>query len=538
MDSSDSRREVMNSYERIFARICLEYGWAGRAQIADAVRARSRDPESSSASLSFLLVSRGILTPEQAKDLEEKSKEVTRSGVYAEVREDDTWLGQLLIEAGSATSEQIHAALAQQKEFADRKAPVPRLGEILVDQGVVTFAKLQEAVDRQSRLVRLACPSCGSRYTAEASGSTPKAYLCKKCATPLAGTARHQAAVAAAPAAAEPDAVARAAENPKNILGKYVLTKALGKGSMGAVYQAWDRGLRRWVAIKVLLATDNPQFVLRFRREAETAAAIQHPNIVPIYDVGENAGQPFLVMKFVEGSTLAGMSLSLDQACALVLQAAKGVAYAHDHDVVHRDLKPTNVMVDGSGHVYVMDFGLAKDLFSSTGITAPGTVMGTAAYMPPEQAAGKIEQVDRRSDVYSLAAILYELLTNRAPFRGQNFMDTLRLVLEAPLSPPSSIRSDIPAAVEQVILKALDKDKARRFAGAGDFAKALETATAKPPPVSPVPAVAPVAPPAPRLPRKSSKAIIFWAIVMVILSMLAGLGVLQLIRGGPAGAGP
>ena len=197
MDSSDSRREVMNSYERVFARICLEYGWAGRSQIADAVRARSNEPANASASLSFLLVSRGVLTPDQAKDLEEKAKEVTRSGVYAEVREDDTWLGKLLVEAGSATSEQIDSALAQQGDFAARKAPVPRLGEILIDQGVVTFAKLQEAVDRQSKLVRLACPSCGSRYTAENTGSTSKAYLCKKCASPLTGTDRRQAPAAA-----------------------------------------------------------------------------------------------------------------------------------------------------------------------------------------------------------------------------------------------------------------------------------------------------------------------------------------------------
>jgi ribosomal protein L37AE/L43A len=529
MDSSDSRREVMNSYERVFARICLEYGWAGRSQIADAVRARSQEPANAAASLSFLLVSRGVLTEEQARTLEDEVKEVTRSGVYAEVREDDTWLGQLLVEAGSATPEQISSALDLQKEFASRKAPVPRLGEILIDQGVVTFASLQDAVQRQSRLIRLSCPSCGSRYTAESSEST-KAYLCKKCAVPLTGTSR----VPAAPAA-EPEEVTRAAENPKKVIGKYVLTSQLGKGSMGAVYKAWDRGLRRWVAIKVLIATDNPQLVLRFRREAETAAAIQHPNIVPIYDVGENAAQPFLVMKFVEGTTLTGMSLSLDQACALVLQAAKGVAYAHQHDVVHRDLKPGNVMVDGSGHVYVMDFGLAKDLFSSTGITAPGTVMGTASYMPPEQAAGKIEQVDRRSDVYSLGAVLYELLTNRAPFRGPNFMDTIRQVLDDPVVPPTKIRTEIPPAVEQVILKALDKDQTRRYPNAADFAKALESATGKPVIEVPV-AAAPAVPPPP---KKSSKMILFWAIVLVILSVLAGLGVLQLIRGGAAvGPGP
>ncbi len=530
MGSSDSRREAMNSYERVFARICLEYGWAGRSQIADAVRARNQEVGGASVSLSSLLVSRGVLTQEQAKSLEEEVREVTRSGLYAEVREDDTWLGQLLVEAGSATSEQINSALALQKEFASRQAPVPRLGEILIDQGVLTFAVLQEAIQRQSRLVRLACPACGSRTVAENFDST-KVYLCRKCASPMADASR---APAAPPS--EPEEVTRAAANPKNILGKYVLGTPLGKGSMGAVYKAWDRGLRRWVAIKVLIATSNPQLVLRFRREAETAAAIQHPNIVPIYDVGENAGQPFLVMKFVEGSTLAGMSLSIDQACALVLQASKGVAYAHEHDVVHRDLKPGNVMVDGSGHVYVMDFGLAKDLFSSIGITAPGTVMGTASYMPPEQAAGKVEQVDRRSDVYSLGAVLYELLTGRAPFRGQNFMETIRQVLENPVPPPSTIRPEIPPNLEQLVLKALDKDQARRYPSAGEFAKALESVSVKPAKELPI-ATAPATLPVPLPPRKSSRAILFWAVVLLVLSVLAGLGVLQLIRGGPA-AGP
>ncbi len=165
--------------------------------------------------------------------------------------------------------------------------------------------------------------------------------------------------------------------------------------------------------------------------------------------------------------------------------------------------------------------------------------MGTAAYMPPEQAAGKIEQVDRRSDVYSLGAVLYELVTGRAPFRGPNFMDTLRQVLDDPLLPPSKIRPEIPPALEQVLLRALDKDQARRFPSAGDFAKALEAAAAEPAKEAPVAVVPPPVAPVALLPRKSSKAILFWAIVLVILSMLAGLGVLQLIRGGPvAGPGP
>ncbi len=315
MGTAETRREAMNSFEKVMARLCLEHGWASRSQIADIVRARGQSP-GGTASLASLLVAHRVLTQDQAEILLKEASDVTRTGAFAEVRDEDTWIGQLLVDSGAVTSEQVESALALQAASAARKEPVPRLGEILIEKGLLTYANLQDALQRQSRVVSLACSGCGKRYTTE-KREPGKVYLCEQCASPLSSASRIPAAESS-----ESEEILRAASKPENVFGKYVLVSPLGKGAMGAVYKAWDRGLRRWVAIKVLLATNDPQLVLRFRREAETAAAIQHPNIVPIYDIGQSEGRPFLVMKYVEGSTLSGMSLSLEQACAITLQAA------------------------------------------------------------------------------------------------------------------------------------------------------------------------------------------------------------------------
>jgi serine/threonine-protein kinase len=531
MGTADTRREVMSSFERVFARLILEHGWAGRSAIADAVRTRSQEAGPVVPPLGVYLVARKVISSEQAQVIQSEAEQVTKSGAYAEVREDDTWIGQLLVDSGKATQAQVEEALSLQAECAAKKVAVPRLGEILIEKGVISFSTLHDALQRQSQLSRIACPTCGTRYVADGL-KEGKVYLCQKCASPLTPPSSSRIQVPAD--AAEPEDVARAAATPANVLGKYVLVSQIGKGAMGAVYKAWDRGLRRWVSIKLLLATSDPKLVLRFRREAETAAAIQHPNIVPIYDVGESNGRPYLVMKYVEGSTLSGMSLTVDQACAMVLQAARGVALAHKSEIIHRDLKPGNVMVDGSGHVYVMDFGLAKDLYGAAGLTAPGTVMGTPSYMPPEQASGKVQAVDRSSDVYALGAVLYELLTGRPPFKSNHQMETIRQVLEDPVKPPSTLRADVPKEVEQIVLRALEKDRAKRYPTAAEFVQALEKLSIKAP--SPgTPEVAPAAAAAPSRKPRAMKAL-FWAAVLIVLSVLAGLGVLHLIKG-PPGAG-
>ena len=183
MDHTDTRREAMNSFEKVFARICLEHGWASRNQIAELVRARSQS-SGGNAALPALLVAQGILTQEQAETLLAAAADVTRSGAYPGVRDEDTWIGQLLVESGAVAKEQVQEALAIQASAAAQKIPVPRLGEILIEKGVLSYAKLQEALQKQGRLVHLACSNCGKRYSAE-KPQPGQVLLCEQCASPL-----------------------------------------------------------------------------------------------------------------------------------------------------------------------------------------------------------------------------------------------------------------------------------------------------------------------------------------------------------------
>lgn len=470
MGDTGDRGVVLVPLETLFGRICLERGWAARSQIADCLRGRSAVAAAGGdSSLPALLVARNVITAEQPELIRSEVSEVTRTGAYAEVREDDTWIGQLLVQSGAATPDKVEEALRVQRERARAGGAVPRVGEILLEKGHVTLAALKDALARQGQRTRLSCPGCGSKYVAEVL-DPGKTYLCRKCTSPLSLSPSSRV-LAVVP---EPEEVRRLATNPKNVLGKYVAVRELGRGAMGAVYKAWDTEFRRWVALKVLLGAATPDLHIRFRREAETAAALQHPNIVPIYDVGETGGLPFIAMKYIEGETLVGLTLAAGRACDTMIQVARAVGYAHQRDIVHRDLKPANIMVDSSGRVYVMDFGLAKDLFGSSHLTAPGTVMGTPSYMAPEQAAGRTNQVNQRSDVYSLGAILYELLTGRPPFKGARPVETIHQVLNDPLTPPSRYRPEIPPDLERIILRALEKQKARRHETADVFADALE----------------------------------------------------------------
>ncbi len=312
------------------------------------------------------------------------------------------------------------------------------------------------------------CTACGAAYT----GETHKD--CPSSASTLRKPPSSKSRLDEIPAEAAPWAA-----TPGRQLNQYILVQQIGKGGMGAVWKAWDRRLTRWVAIKFLLASQDED-IFRFQREAKLAARLRHPNIAPIYEVGEaepqQAGQSschYLAMEYIDGMPLGGAKLSVEQCLDLFVKIAQGVDAAHKSGIIHRDLKPANVMLTSEGWPYVMDFGLAKALSTDSSISVSGAVLGTPAYMPPEQAQGKLEMVDARSDVYSLGATMYAVLARKQPFAGDSAMEVLMKVCTEEPPPPRTLNPEIPAEVETIILKAMAKKREDRYPSAGALAEDL-----------------------------------------------------------------
>src|SRR6266545_972780 len=278
--------------------------------------------------------------------------------------------------------------------------------------------------------------------------------------------------------------------------GEYEVVEQIGRGGMGIVYKARQVALNRLVAIKMVNAGEfaSPIVIQRFHREAEAAANLHHPNIVPIYETGEHQGQHFFSMELIEGAGLdrhigrAGFSFGdpegdarsalrarQEQIARIIAKVARAVDFAHQHGVLHRDLKPSNVILDHAGEPHLTDFGVAKVLgLDASSLTASGAIMGTPSYMAPEQAAGQSKRITIAADVYSLGAILYAMLTGQPPFRGETPVETLRQVIEQEPKHPSTFKDGMDCDLATIAMKCLEKEPSRRYPSAAALADDLE----------------------------------------------------------------
>jgi len=445
----------MELKDSILGNVCVERGWLDREDLADCLKECGIIP------LSKVLIRRRLIPEEELETLRaEILKVLDRAPGSGHDREEDLMLGRFLRSAGQLSEEHLDGALALQRDLEGRDG-MPRLGEILIEKGFVTLSALEDAVlAARAPRTPVTCRSCRATY-AVVRYSLGRVYLCRACKGELV------------PASGLPSETPSRGE-AEGEFGRYGSPEEIGRGGMGVVYKARDEIHNRWVALKVIKDTGRLEELTRFRREVAIARALHHPNIVSLHEVSHLGSRHLIAMEYIEGKTLADVRLSMKRSAELIALVARAVQYAHSRGIVHRDIKPQNIMVDLDGKPYLMDFGLAKVIETSSSITSVGTALGTPGYMAPEQAIGRSSRVDRRSDVYSLGAVLYFLMTGRPPFWGVNPVDTIRRVVYDPLVPPSEIASAIPKDLEAIVLKCLDKDKNRRYQTARHLAEELE----------------------------------------------------------------
>src|SRR5215472_7835716 len=332
-------------------------------------------------------------------------------------------------------------------------------------------------------LESMECPVCATQNPETAS-------QCGKCHTPLPdsdsldtlndkGTLEDWTVVPKSASSARPSAVVSGELAPGTLLaGRYEVLQLLGRGGMGAVYKARDKELDRFVALKLIRPefARNPEVLRRFKQELILARQVTHKNVIRIFDLGQSDGVKFITMEFVEGRDIRTLlsdkgKFPPNEAARIMLQICRALEAAHGEHVIHRDLKPQNIMLDNRGRVFVMDFGIARSAHLP-GMTETGALIGTPEYMSPEQARG--EKLDERSDIFSLGVIFYEILTGKTPYPSDTPLATLWKRMQEPVTPPSKLEPSLPAALNDIVLKALEIEPERRFARAREMAHQLE----------------------------------------------------------------
>ena len=371
---------------------------------------------------------------------------------------------RILRENPIVPQEEVRSAQEAQRDELDRQGSCRSLFAILREKGLI-----------DDRVALTVAPSGGDR-PGDVTPHTPTVVFAHSDQTPLPARPSSSSTISKIRTSRRlPPEVETAKKEPKNNLGPYVLVREVGKGGMGRVYYAWDENVGRFVAVKVI-DTEDVTDRERFVREAQIAGRLHHPSIATVYQAGEQGTRGYIAMQFIEGGAIDGHKMPLLSTLAMIRDAAQALSYAHEQGVIHRDVKPGNLMVDGKGHVFLTDFGLAKEVVANAGtqLSITGTTFGTPQYMSPEQARGEHKKIDGRSDVYSLGATLYALLARRPPFTTTNLATLLLEVLDKTPPALSKYNREISPELEMIVERAMAKDPGRRFSTMAAFGAALD----------------------------------------------------------------
>jgi DNA-directed RNA polymerase subunit RPC12/RpoP len=513
----------------LLGKIALREGLITREQLFDCLQAQERNP---SKSIGSIMVSRGYLRNEDVDRLVELQKKAFEGGGgegSANASRKSVLLGRILVDRGLATEYQVNECLRLQGRMGELGInPVPQLGEILLRRNYVDKAALETALQLQN-LQLYTCPDCNAAIEITDAAAAKEEYRCKACGAivpflfaKMASAVKEALDTASREHDVElPDEVRLAAAEPSKCFGRYILIKEIGRGGAGIVYKAWQQDLNKVVALKILphesdtaAGVKTPfgdvEDVKRFYNETRAHADLAHPNIVPILDFGAVDNHFYYTMKYIEGVTLDGVvregiderafqttfitdianapddlrrdtarivrgkGMPLRKALELIRDLTLAVDYAHERGVYHRDIKPANIIIDKNAKPWLMDFGLAKVTQIGDSSYVKGVIMGTPYYMPPEQALGDMEQVDNLSDIYSLGAVLYEMVSGYCPYTGKTPDEVLTSLVKDPPEPLLSHVPGLPADVVGIIEKAMAREKSRRYPAAKALAEDIE----------------------------------------------------------------